>query len=121
MSVHMKKHLTNIEIDGKQYTMPEKRKKIILSLVKEFSSDDVSGDNIDSEDVFKDLYQDRPKGAVHLRGARAKENMSQKELEKLTGISATNISKYENGSRAITGPIAKKFAKALKINFKSLL
>jgi DNA-binding transcriptional regulator YiaG len=118
MSVHMKKHLTNIEIDGKKYIMPVKRKKIILTLVKEFSSQE---EIVDSENILKKIAKGRPKGAIALRGARVKTNVSQKELSKKTGVDVANISKYENGTRLISEKMAKKFAKVLNVSFKIFL
>ena len=76
---------------------------------------------MNEKSIYKEIAKDRPKGAVYLRGIRTRENMSQKQLEKITGIPASNISKYESGSRKITIPVAKKLAKALDINEKTLL
>lgn len=60
------------------------------------------------------------KAGLALRGARFREGLSQKELAKLSGISQENISKMENGQRPIGEKVAKKLAKALKIDFKLL-
>jgi ribosome-binding protein aMBF1 (putative translation factor) len=58
---------------------------------------------------------------IVLRGARFRENMSQKELAKQSGISQENISRIENGKRPVGEKVAKKLAKPLKINYKLLL
>ena len=77
--------------------------------------------NKTAEVVYKEIAKDRPKGAVYLRGIRTRESISQKQLEQITGIPSSNISKYESGSRKITIPIARKLARALNINEKKLL
>ena len=56
-----------------------------------------------------------------LRGARFRENMTQKELAKLSGLSQENISRIENGKRGVGIKIAKKLAKPLKISYLLLL
>ena len=61
------------------------------------------------------------KAGIALRGARFREGLSQKELAKRCGISQENISKMENGQRPIGVKVAKKLAKALKIDYKLLL
>lgn len=57
------------------------------------------------------------KPGLALRGARFREGLSQKELAKLSGVSQENISKMENGQRPIGEKVAKKLAKALKIDY----
>ncbi|MCB9026967.1 MAG: helix-turn-helix transcriptional regulator [Bdellovibrionaceae bacterium] len=113
----MKKHLTKVSIGKKEFQIPKKEAQAVLALVE--SIDSLS--NTPSEVVFKEIAKNRPKGAVYLRGIRSREDISQKQLEKMTGIPLTNISKYESGTRKITDSVAKKFAKALGINAKRLL
>jgi DNA-binding XRE family transcriptional regulator len=55
------------------------------------------------------------RGGLVLRGARYREGLSQKELAKRSGVSQENISKMENGQRAIGIQVAKKLAKVLHI------
>jgi DNA-binding transcriptional regulator YiaG len=47
--------------------------------------------------------------ATFLRGARGRENLTQKQLSELTGIPARHISEMENGKR----PVGKKNARLL--------
>jgi len=61
------------------------------------------------------------KTGIVLRGARYREGISQKELANRTGITQNNISKIENGKRVIGEKVAKKLAKALKIDFELLM
>ncbi len=77
-------------------------------------------DSIPWEELAKDRIAKYGKAGIALRGARYREGLSQKELAKRTGISQDNISKMENGKRPIGEKVAKKLAKALKIDFEHL-
>lgn len=73
------------------------------------------------EDLAKDRIAKYKKSGLALRGARYREGLSQKELAKRTGISQENISRMENGQRPIGEKVAKKLAKALRINYELLI
>jgi len=69
-----------------------------------------------SEEVFPGFH------AGHsLRGARYREDVSQRQLAKLTGVSVQNISAMENGRRPIGKDMAKRFAKVLNVDWRLLL
>ncbi len=68
------------------------------------------------EDLAKDRIAKYKKSGLALRGARYREGLSQKELAKRTGISQENISRMENGKRAVGEQIAKRLAKVLRID-----
>ena len=122
MSVHMKKHLTKIFIDGETFPIEKKQKKIILELIKEFSGSIIGRKNsVGIDDAFGDLLKKRSKGAINLKASRERLNISQKELAQQTGIIQSNISQYENGQRKITEAVAKRFANILGVNFKIYL
>jgi ribosome-binding protein aMBF1 (putative translation factor) len=78
-------------------------------------------DSIPWEDLAKDRIAKYKKSGLALRGARYREGLSQKELAKRTGISQENISRMENGKRAIGEQVAKKLAKVLRIDFELLV
>ena len=73
------------------------------------------------EELAKGRIAKYKKSGLALRGARYRDGLSQKELAKRTGISQENISKMENGQRAIGEKVAKKLARALKLNVRLLL
>lgn len=73
------------------------------------------------EELAKDRLEKYKKAGLVLRGARFRENMSQKELAKRSGVSQDNISRIENGKRVVGEKVAKKLAKPLKINYHLLL
>ncbi|MDR0828472.1 MAG: helix-turn-helix transcriptional regulator [Desulfovibrio sp.] len=56
-----------------------------------------------------------------LLGARYREDVSQRQLAKLTGVSVQNISAMEHGRRTIGKEMAKRFAKALNTDWRLLL
>ena len=58
---------------------------------------------------------------VALAGARYKEGVTQMELAWLTGIPQCHISEMEHGKRPIGKKYAKKFAKALQIDYHVFL
>lgn len=120
MSVHMKKHLTELKIEGKKVKMTEKDKTTILSLVESLKYDEDF--LIPSEKVLLKSRKKRPRGAIYLKSLRMKKNISQQELFKKTKISVTNISAYENGRRKITENVAKRLAEKLNLtSYKKLL
>ena len=73
-----------------------------------------------SIDKIKERIKRFSKAGLALRGARYRKGLSQKELAKLCGISQENLSKMENGKRAIGEKVAKKLAKALDIDYRLL-
>lgn len=73
------------------------------------------------EELAADRIKRYSKAGLALRGARFREELSQKALAKRCGISQENLSKMENGKRPIGEKVAKKLAKALRINYQLLL
>lgn len=121
MSDHMKKRHTEISIDGKIYLLPDDKKESVFIMLEALGIKLKHPTDILAKDLLAPLYKKLPKGAIHLRTARTKEGLSQKDLMNKTGIPVYNISKMENGSRPIGSKLAAKIAKALKINIKLLL
>lgn len=78
-------------------------------------------EGIDWKIVAKDSLKRHKRAGMVLRGARFRENISQKELAKRSGISQDNISRIENGKRGVGEKVARKLAKPLKINYHLLL
>jgi len=60
-------------------------------------------------------------GGVSIRGGRAKEGLTQRQLAELTGIPQRHISEMENGKRPIGKELARKLAKALKVDYRVFL
>ncbi len=58
---------------------------------------------------------------VYLRGARYRENLTQRQLSELTGITVPHLSAMENGKRPIGKKNARLLADALNIDPRRLL
>ena len=126
MSAHMKARLTKKATYKVVIEMPGKAKKLTfipakhLQKLEDFLKKYGESESIPWEELAKDRIAKYGKTGIVLRGARYREGLSQKELAKRTGISQENISKMENGQRPIGEKVAKKLAKALRIDFELL-
>lgn len=102
--------------------MPGKAKRLSFVPVQHFRKLEAFLEKYgESESIpWKELAKTRiakyKKSGLALRGARYREGLSQKQLSKRTGISQENISKMENGQRAVGKKVAKKLAKALRMD-----
>lgn len=98
-------------------TGPLKNKEKALKLLKNLNYVNTS-DSIPWREAFPE-YDNIP--SVCLSASRNKENLTQVELSKLTGISQRHISEMENGKRPIGKKTAKILAKALNVNYRVFL
>ena len=89
----------------------------LKSLIKDIEEND----SIKWSDAAKESIECHKQAGIVLRGARFRENMTQKELAKKSGVSQENISRIENGKRTVGRRLAKKLAKPLKINYLMLM
>ncbi len=128
MSAHMKMHPTNreptykviIEMPGKKKTLSfvsEKNLHKLEAFLEKYGEDESTS----WEELAKNRIAKYKKSGLALRGARYREGISQKELAKRTSISQENISKMENGQRPVGQKIARRLAKALRIDIALLL
>lgn len=97
---------------------PEKIDKIV-HVAKSLDLEDIS-DTIDWRELFPD-YDNASSPCIALRGSRKKENFTQKDLARLTGIPQGHISEMENGKRGVGREIAKKLGKSLKVDYRIFL
>lgn len=88
--------------------------------LKKYSSEE-DPEAVDWRVLAKERIEKYKKGGLVLRGARYREGISQKKLAEKTGISQDNISKIENGKRTVGEKVAKKLAKALRIDYRLFL
>jgi predicted transcriptional regulator len=72
-------------------------------------------------EVFKAEIKKYGESGLALRGLRAREGLTQKELANLFGISPHHISEMENKKRPIGKEMVKKMAKALKADYRVFL
>jgi len=81
-----------------------------------------SVDFIPWRDVLPEVYPpqaDKPGQA--LKGARAKEGLTQRALADLTGLPQRHISEMETGRRPIGKQTARSLAQALKVDYRVFL
>jgi DNA-binding XRE family transcriptional regulator len=78
-------------------------------------------DLIPSDEVFKEIFGDFPQWAVHLRGYRNREGLTQKQLAEALGIHQPIISAIENGKRTMGKKMAKKLANFFNADYRSFL
>jgi ribosome-binding protein aMBF1 (putative translation factor) len=95
-------------------------KKLEVFLSK-YSEESLGEETIDWREVAKDSFEKYGEAGTYIRGARYREGLSQKTLAALSGVSQENISRIENGKRAVGEQVAKKLAKSLNIDYKMLL
>lgn len=98
MSAHMKTHPTKSHI---------KQKK--------------SQGSVPWREVFKEEIAKYGEAGLALRGLRARESLTQKELAELIGVSPHHISEMENNKRPIGKEIAKRLGKALNADYRVFL
>jgi hypothetical protein len=91
---------------------PASKKKAAVDSLSRLGFVDTSG-TIPWRDAFPE-FKGNESGIV-LRGARLKEEMTQKELSEKTGIPQRHISEMENGKRSIGKNRAEKLAAALNV------
>lgn len=113
----MRKH--RIETTELIFAGPMKNKNKAILALSDLGFKDVS-DSVPWEDAFPE-YDRNDLSGVCLRGARYKENITQKQLSEMTGISQCHISEMENGKRQIDVKTAKKLAKVLNVGYKVFL
>ena len=73
------------------------------------------------EDFFTSHFPGESKPSVCLRGARNREELTQRQLAEMTGIPQRHISEMENGKRPIGKETARKLAEVLKVDYRVFL
>jgi ribosome-binding protein aMBF1 (putative translation factor) len=98
---------------------PAARRQEAIEALKTMGFMDVA-DSVPWRECFPDLRPEELPGRS-LRGARAKEGLTQRELAHRTGIPQRHISEMENGKRPIGKEMAKRLGKALNLDPKVFL
>ena len=113
-----KKHPTR-NIQKVHYIGPAEKIEKLDQVAKSMGLVDLS-DSIPWRKLFPE-FDEKSSPSIALRGARRKENLTQKELAHLSGIPQGHISEMENGRRTIGKESAKRLGKALNISYKVFL
>jgi ribosome-binding protein aMBF1 (putative translation factor) len=104
---------------GKRFLAPKEAVKAIYTLI--IGNPEFKEENIPYDELVAEKIKKIGKGAMALKGLRAKENITQKELAKKLKIDQAMISKFENGILKIDIKTAKKIGSLFNINYKVFL
>ena len=116
MLEHTRKHHTkNIEV---RFTGTPNRIRRLREWAKEVGIEDIT-DILSIEEVFPEAQTN--KGGVVLRGSRYKDDLTQEQLSRLTGIPRPHISGMERGARPIGKENARKLAAVLNCDYRLFL
>ena len=123
MSAHMKTHLTKVAVGNKQFNLPTKDVKAVLSLIKFMNSTrtDTRNGYMGWLVVFLENFKNIPEWVICLRAARRRKKLSQKVSSEKCQIPITTLSKYEKGVLKIQKDHVHKLAKVLQVNYKAFL
>lgn len=72
-------------------------------------------------EVAKDNIEKYTEAGLALRGARARETLTQKQLADKLGILPHHVSEMEHGKRSISKKMAHRLAEILNVNYKVFL
>ena len=86
-------------------------KKFEVSILTTDSSESIA---VEETDFWKEMQSNRIGNL--LAGARLKAGLTQAQVAKKLGVRQNMVSDYERGKRRLSPSMAKRFAKALKIN-----
>jgi DNA-binding XRE family transcriptional regulator len=112
MLAHTKKHHTENPLEARFIGNREKITKL-KDYAKRIGLQDAS-DTVSIAEAFPE-YGENPLGLA-LRGARHREELTQRALAETTGIPQRHISEMESGKRQIGRERAKKIAAALHVS-----
>ena len=79
------------------------------------------GNNVDWRQSFRKEIKEVGEPALALKGARAKEGITQKELADRLGASQAYVSQLESGRKEINKSTAQIFGKIFNVNYKIFL
>ena len=116
MLEHTRKYHTK-HIEARFAGTPERIRRL-RELAKEAGVEDIT-DTLSIEEVFPEVRTN--KGGVVLRGSRYKDDLTQEQLSRLTGIPRPHISGMERGTRPIGKVNAKKLAATLHCDYRLFL
>ena len=122
MSVPMKKPRTETVMVGSlHFKVPKETAKAFLVLLKGAASDDEGVVLAEESETIRKLDAQYTRAGACLQGARLKEGLSQVEFAKKLGIPQTNASAMELGKRPIGKKMARRIARVLSVDYRTLL
>lgn len=116
MLEHMKKHPTDQTVTLK-LNVSSQNAPLIIRYAKAIEQDEDRTYSI--AEVFPEYIGSEQK--IALRAYRTREDLTQKQLSELTGLSVTHISRIENGKLGLDTNTAKKLADVLNCDYQQLM
>ncbi len=120
MQAHTRKHPTDAGLVPLHFMVHPVNVERIKKFVEAVEPGDEDG-SISLDDFFGKYFPGETETAVCLRGSRAREGLTQKQLSDLTGIPQRHISEIETGKRTIGKETARKLAAALNVDYRVFL
>ena len=102
------------------FLVPKTRASDVIKSLREFEVE-TDGESVPWNVPVQDLIDAYTEPGAALRGARARDGLSQSQLATKLGIPVPNISEMENGKRPIGKKMAHRFAKIFKVHYKVFL
>ena len=99
------------------FSVPKEKARGILSLLKEYEIEEA----INWREVFTKDLERLSEPALALKGARAKEGLTQAKLAKLLKTSQPTVAQMEQRKREITKAMAKKLEVIFNVGYKVFL
>lgn len=93
----------------------------IRKFVAEIEPEAETPSPVSADTFFAKNFPDRDRAAVHLKGLRYREDLTQAQLAERTGIPQRHISEMENGKRGIGKDNARKLAAVLNADYRLFL
>ncbi|MGK5086584.1 helix-turn-helix transcriptional regulator [Bdellovibrionota bacterium FG-2] len=102
------------------FRLPREKMRGLVSLIREH---EVKQDDqlISADEVFKSLYEKYGKVGTVIRGARAKEGLTQTELAKKLGGTQADISQMETSKRPVGKKMAHRLAEIFETDYRIFL
>lgn len=122
MSAHMKTQITDGLTEISLTVPTEMASKICDAISSLLKLADIGPVNEEGDKLYTidEVFPDANPGMA-LRGLRAREGITQKQLAAVLGIQQTRVSEIENGVRPISVDMAKRIGKAYNISYKAFL
>ena len=74
-----------------------------------------------SDKLFSKIEEKYTRAGVLLKGTRIREGLNQKQFAEKIGVSQADLSKMENGKRAIGKIVAQRISKLFKVDYRYFL
>lgn len=121
MLARTKKHLTDPKTVPLCFMVHPANVEKIRAFVAKLEPEAAATSPVSVDEFFARNFPGQSRPAVHLKGLRYREGMTQAQLAERTGIHQRHISEMENGKRGIGKETAIKLAEALNVDYRVFL